>query len=118
MRARLGLVVLAAVTLCGGCASMRGSEAYEEYRAELDKMTDREYVAMATRDLVLDFGDMFRWHVAAGEGIGLTVQPTELLQCGALFADSMRWGFQNRAFGVWTERRKEGGLAWPTIGTT
>lgn len=106
------LVTLAAALLFAGCATMQGSPDYVEYREELAEMSDAEYRKMAGRDLMADFGDIFRWHLAAGEGIGLHVQPTELLQVGALFADTKRVGWQNRNLGVWSERRKEGGVSW------
>ena len=106
------LIPVVAALFCAGCASMEGSQEYVEYHEELDEISHAQYRAMATRDLVADFGDIFRGHLAVGEGIGLSVQPTELLQVGALFADTKRVGWQNRNLGVWSERRKEGGIGW------
>lgn len=111
MKTRVSVLLLMAV-LCGaaGCMHNRGSEKYDEYRAKLDKMTYGQYMGMATGDLFNDFGDMFRFHIAAGPGIGVHVQPTELLQAGCMFADSGRLGWGHRSFGYWSERRKEGGV--------
>ena len=114
MRAPAWVLLLSAVFVCIGCEGMRGSEGFDDYRSEVDslKMTYGQYLAMTGRDILMDVGDVFRWHIAAGEGLGIDLQPTEIAQIGALYADDARVGWQDRAFGVWTETRKEGGLSW------
>lgn len=112
MKARPWMILALLASACTGCANMQGSQEYVEYREALDQMSGSEYRGMATRDFLHDFGDMFRWDVSAGEGIGIRVQPTELLQAGFIFADTAKIGWQERALGVWTEKRKEGGIGW------
>lgn len=112
MKAPAWMMVLLAGFLSVGCNTMRGSQSMEEYRAELDQVSYGRYWGMVCKDLARDFGDIFRAHVAAGEGIGLDVQATELGQAGVLFVDDMRFGWQDRSLGMWTETRKEGGLFW------
>ena len=111
MKTRFATVALVALCFAAGCADMKGSTKYDEYRAKLDKMSYGEYMAMATHDLAADFGDMFRWHIAAGPGFGVRVQPTKLLQFGFMFAEDARLGWGHRAMGYWTEKRKEGGVS-------
>ena len=111
MRFRSGwlLAILGLVVLCSGCVSSRS---YDEYRAEMD---ERSFVKCFTDtwcDWFADLSDVASAELSAGPGIGLNVQPTELLNAGVMFEDVMKVGWRNRGAGFYTEARKEGGLSW------
>jgi hypothetical protein len=114
MRASFCVGLMLAVAVCAGCGTMKGSQAYQNYKAEMDQTypTFGSYLAMTLKDSLMDFTDIFRFHAAGGEGIGLDVQPTEPLQFGFMFTDNARMGWQKRSFGVWNETRREGGVGW------
>ena len=112
MKAPALVVLLAVGVICSGCGTLRGSQAFEEYTAEMDKLTYGEHLVMAAKDVFMDATDILKLHIGAGEGIGLELQPTEIGHVGLLFVDDARIGWQDRAFGVWSETRKEGGLSF------
>jgi len=111
MKARVLGLVLVVTAICAGCAPLKGSQPYEDYRSQIDQMGYFQYMGMASKDLWMDFTDVFHWYVAAGEGIGVVVQPTELLQAGFLFSETACVGWQHRALGTWSEKRSEGGFS-------
>jgi hypothetical protein len=102
-----GLIVLGAVAL-SGCAESR---AYKSYEDEINSWSYGKRFAITWKDWWMDATDIVSLDMGAGENIGVTVQPTELLQAGALFGDVMKFGYRSRGLGFYRESRSEYGFS-------
>jgi hypothetical protein len=66
------------------------------------------------RDRGTDLLDVFLFRVSAArkaKGIGARVRVTALAQLGAVYFEGEHFGLDRRGFGVWKERRTQGGLS-------
>jgi len=103
------LALTFAVILVSGCAS---SSKYDAYRMEMEERSFLQSYADTWQDWFADLSDIASMELSAGEGLGVNVQPTKLLNAGFGFEDVLKVGWRNRGFGFYNEKRKEGGLAW------
>ena len=92
-----------------GCAESRQ---FNSYRDEVDSWSYPHAAGIAIKDWFMDGTDILSVQVGAGETIGLVVQPTELLQFGCIFGDTMSLGYRDRGLGFFREVRKEYGCSW------
>ena len=110
MRAlRLAGVMVLSVLVFSGCEMSRP---YKNYSSEVDSWSYPKRFAITWMDWGMDLVDVFSLELGAGECIGVDVQPTEILQTGALFGDVGKLGWRNRGLGFYHEVQKEGGLGW------
>ncbi len=114
MRVRLAGLFLAlfVIAITSGC--VMESPEYQTYRAdrEVDARSFLEHYADAWADWFCDLSDVLSLEVAAGEGLGAYVQPTELGMAGVLYDDVMKFGYRQRGLGWYREVHKEGGASW------
>jgi len=125
MRAlRLAGVMALSVLVFSGCTMSRP---YKSYSDEVDSWSYGKRFVTTWKDWGLSFLDIFSLEIGAQEAIGITVEPTKLLQTGVLFNDVMKIGWRNRGFGFYHEIQKEAGFGWayyryrlfdPIIGTS
>ncbi len=57
-----------------------------------------------------DVGDIFRFKVMAGPGLGVTAEVTRGIILGGGYYEVDSFGLANRSFGIWHETTAEGGL--------
>ena len=113
MKLRLLMVpAVIGIVLLAGCAGVMESREYKAYKDEMKDLTLDQRFAIALKDWALDLSDVFSMEIGAGEYIGADVQATELGQGGALFGRVMKYGWRDRAWGYYDERRQEGGASW------
>jgi len=106
----LMLAAILLVCACAGCV-VRSSEKYDAYRMVIDKWSYPKYAWVTTKDLILDFTDIFSWEMAFGPSFVIDIQPTKVLEFGFGYADVGKHGWRNRFAGWWTEKRVEGGFS-------
>jgi len=69
-------------------------------------------VGTYVHDRGADAADVLRGHVMIGVGADLMIEVTRGLRLGAGYYEAQCAGLYNRAFGTWTERIEEGGVAF------
>jgi hypothetical protein len=110
MRAlRLAGAMALCVMVFSGCTMSRP---YKSYSDEVDSWSYPKRFAITWMDWGMNLVDIFSLEVGAGECIGVDLQPTKVLQTGALFGDVGKFGWRNRGLGFYHEVQKEGGIGW------
>ncbi len=103
------MLVLLGVVLLAGCTE---SQAYKNYRDEVDDWPWWKQIDVTCQDLLLDVLDIASLEFGGGECIGVTVMPTEFFQTGFFFGNTMKLGYRDRALGYYQESRREGGFSF------
>jgi hypothetical protein len=92
--------------------TLKSSERYAAYRAEVDSWSGTTRVFLLCNDLLLDFTDMFSCEYSFGPGILADGMFTKLGEVGLGYADVEKVGWRKRAAGFYKEKRREGGFSY------